>query len=380
MCCYPAVRLCGDGGYDKSAANCIVLLGVGAEVHESAAVEEDDYREGSGIPRLVASGDEDTEPEVAGRVEGDVGGLDAVDKVAVGGNSDVEYLDETAVHGVILVATGVSDGGDKGKGYAGPPWNGGLKLDLRRILRLMEATATRLCGIPPEGGQGGDHEIAKDVAAQYVEGWDWMTPISSQPFSSSFTPSRLSLSAPYQTPATGGNFYGNKSISGELEPLSPTTRTLAVVGGGTGDSVGMGSEFAFSPLFSVNSGGGRGSASQQRRSKASTPLLLSSPSKWRKRWPSPVDGNKQANEAERCSPLRWMKAGSSAAAVSIVSLSPAATAVSSNMRQKAISFLGFPAMNGEPERWSTISSGEQPVLLCSQLRFYFTGAEGPFKG
>ncbi|XP_074312296.1 mannosylglycoprotein endo-beta-mannosidase isoform X2 [Silene latifolia] len=31
--------------------------------------------------------------------------------------------------------------------------------------------------IPPNGGQGGDHEIGKDVAAQYVEGWDWMTPI-----------------------------------------------------------------------------------------------------------------------------------------------------------------------------------------------------------
>ncbi|PIA30739.1 hypothetical protein AQUCO_05400086v1 [Aquilegia coerulea] len=31
--------------------------------------------------------------------------------------------------------------------------------------------------IPPQGGQGGDHEIGKDVAAQYVEGWDWMTPI-----------------------------------------------------------------------------------------------------------------------------------------------------------------------------------------------------------
>ncbi|KAJ6762742.1 MANNOSYLGLYCOPROTEIN ENDO-BETA-MANNOSIDASE [Salix purpurea] len=31
--------------------------------------------------------------------------------------------------------------------------------------------------IPPEGGQGGDHEIGKDVTTQYVEGWDWMTPI-----------------------------------------------------------------------------------------------------------------------------------------------------------------------------------------------------------
>lgn len=31
--------------------------------------------------------------------------------------------------------------------------------------------------IPPQGGQGGDHEIGKDVATQYVEGWDWMCPI-----------------------------------------------------------------------------------------------------------------------------------------------------------------------------------------------------------
>eukprot|EP00850_Spirogloea_muscicola_P022865 SM000315S11902 [mRNA] locus=s315:76654:82974:- [translate_table: standard] len=27
------------------------------------------------------------------------------------------------------------------------------------------------------GGQGGDHDIAKDVTAQYVEGWDWIIPI-----------------------------------------------------------------------------------------------------------------------------------------------------------------------------------------------------------
>ncbi|KAJ6380235.1 hypothetical protein OIU76_016817 [Salix suchowensis] len=34
-----------------------------------------------------------------------------------------------------------------------------------------------LVQFPPEGGQGGDHEIGKDVTTQYVEGWDWMTPI-----------------------------------------------------------------------------------------------------------------------------------------------------------------------------------------------------------
>jgi mannosylglycoprotein endo-beta-mannosidase len=28
-----------------------------------------------------------------------------------------------------------------------------------------------------KGGQGGDHQIAQDVTAQYVEGWDWMMPI-----------------------------------------------------------------------------------------------------------------------------------------------------------------------------------------------------------
>ena len=28
-----------------------------------------------------------------------------------------------------------------------------------------------------QGGQGGDHQIAQDVSAQYVEGWDWIIPI-----------------------------------------------------------------------------------------------------------------------------------------------------------------------------------------------------------
>lgn len=31
--------------------------------------------------------------------------------------------------------------------------------------------------IPPQGGQGGDHEIGKDVTTQYVQGWDWIAPI-----------------------------------------------------------------------------------------------------------------------------------------------------------------------------------------------------------
>eukprot|EP00897_Mesotaenium_endlicherianum_P010214 jgi/Mesen1/9220/ME000591S08540 len=32
-------------------------------------------------------------------------------------------------------------------------------------------------GCVDKGGQGGDHDIAKDVTAEYVEGWDWICPI-----------------------------------------------------------------------------------------------------------------------------------------------------------------------------------------------------------
>ena len=29
----------------------------------------------------------------------------------------------------------------------------------------------------PCSGQGGDHDIAKDCTAQFVEGWDWIVPV-----------------------------------------------------------------------------------------------------------------------------------------------------------------------------------------------------------
>nr|GMD82318.1 hypothetical protein Iba_chr13fCG6910 [Ipomoea batatas] len=61
------------------------------------------------------------------------------------------------------------------------------------------------------------------------------------------------------------SFDGNKNISGELEPPSPTARDL---------------------------GGGWGGASRQRRSRASTSLLLSSPSNGGSVGPSPVDGSR----------------------------------------------------------------------------------------
>ncbi|KZV22229.1 glycoside hydrolase family 2 family protein [Dorcoceras hygrometricum] len=52
-----------------------------------------------------------------------------------------------------------------------------LDPDGKNLLAVLVYPPDNPGKIPPDGGQGGDHEIGKDVAAQYVEGWDWMTPI-----------------------------------------------------------------------------------------------------------------------------------------------------------------------------------------------------------
>ncbi|KAL6294963.1 hypothetical protein ACE6H2_003105 [Prunus campanulata] len=49
--------------------------------------------------------------------------------------------------------------------------------DGQNLLAVLVYSPDHPGSIPPEGGQGGDHEIGKDVATQYVEGWDWMCPI-----------------------------------------------------------------------------------------------------------------------------------------------------------------------------------------------------------
>ncbi|XAR49117.1 Mannosylglycoprotein endo-beta-mannosidase [Bertholletia excelsa] len=52
-----------------------------------------------------------------------------------------------------------------------------LHPDGENLLAVLVHPSDHPGRIPAEGGQGGDHEIGKDVAAQYVEGWDWMAPI-----------------------------------------------------------------------------------------------------------------------------------------------------------------------------------------------------------
>ncbi|KAK8961879.1 Mannosylglycoprotein endo-beta-mannosidase [Platanthera guangdongensis] len=52
-----------------------------------------------------------------------------------------------------------------------------LSPDGKNLLAVLIYPPDHPGAIPPQGGQGGDHEIGKDVATQYVEGWDWMTPI-----------------------------------------------------------------------------------------------------------------------------------------------------------------------------------------------------------
>ncbi|KAJ0734584.1 putative mannosylglycoprotein endo-beta-mannosidase [Helianthus annuus] len=52
-----------------------------------------------------------------------------------------------------------------------------LNRDGQNMLAVLVHPPDHPGTIPPQGGQGGDHEIGKDVATQYVQGWDWMAPI-----------------------------------------------------------------------------------------------------------------------------------------------------------------------------------------------------------
>lgn len=66
--------------------------------------------------RLCMSGRvENPEPEVSGRVDGDVVGSDAFDGFGVGRSFDVEEVEEAAVDGAVAAACGVGYGGESPK-------------------------------------------------------------------------------------------------------------------------------------------------------------------------------------------------------------------------------------------------------------------------
>jgi len=76
-------------------------------------VEVDEDGEGGGGG---GGGDEDTEPEVAGWVDGDVGGVHAINDGGVGRSVAVNEFKEATVDGVVGAARGVADGGEKKNG------------------------------------------------------------------------------------------------------------------------------------------------------------------------------------------------------------------------------------------------------------------------
>ncbi|KAJ6380237.1 hypothetical protein OIU76_016817 [Salix suchowensis] len=65
----------------------------------------------------------------------------------------------------------------RGINYSAELYLNGNKKILPKGMFRRHSLDIILVQFPPEGGQGGDHEIGKDVTTQYVEGWDWMTPI-----------------------------------------------------------------------------------------------------------------------------------------------------------------------------------------------------------
>jgi len=53
-----------------------------------------------------------------------------------------------------------------------------LEADGSNFMALLVRPPDHYGTIPPTGGQGGDHELAKDVASQFFQGWDWVIPVA----------------------------------------------------------------------------------------------------------------------------------------------------------------------------------------------------------
>lgn len=97
----------------EPAADVVVGLEIGGQIDEATAVEEDDDGEPSIRFRLRMTRDEESEPEVARGVDGNVKGLDAVAGFGIGRRLEAEGIEESkksTVDGAIAAPGGVVEG------------------------------------------------------------------------------------------------------------------------------------------------------------------------------------------------------------------------------------------------------------------------------
>lgn len=76
----------------------------------------EEHDDGKGCSGRGGGGDKEAEPEIAGWVDGDVGGGDAVDGFGIGRELAVDYVEEGAVDGAIGAARGVTESGEEEDG------------------------------------------------------------------------------------------------------------------------------------------------------------------------------------------------------------------------------------------------------------------------
>ncbi|KAL0917661.1 hypothetical protein M5K25_012740 [Dendrobium thyrsiflorum] len=116
-----------DDGRDlagEPSAEEVVAAVVSGEVCKAAAVEEDD--EWKVVVADVGGGEEEANPEVSVGVDGEVVGVDAALRDGVGGGSEMEEGEETAVDGAVGASGGIGDGGEEGDAKTHRPWKRGL--------------------------------------------------------------------------------------------------------------------------------------------------------------------------------------------------------------------------------------------------------------
>lgn len=77
-------------------------------------MEEDDDRKCTHFPGFISGGNDETEPEMAGRIDGDVGGLNAVNWIGIGRSFEGEEIEEAAVDSAVLTARIIGNGRDDG--------------------------------------------------------------------------------------------------------------------------------------------------------------------------------------------------------------------------------------------------------------------------